>query len=120
MKSVKTQCSERIPCDDCKKKRTLIKITKRIPIGSYSKSGNIDLSFPPDHDLCISASVYQLFSTPIKAGELDSEKESDDPSFTLESTAASASDSASSCDSDTENYFFEPDIMKRDDFNNIN
>ena len=50
--------------------------------------------------------VNPLFSTPIKAGELDSEKESDDPSFILDST--SVSDSASSCDSDTENDFFEP------------
>ena len=77
LKSIKTQCSELIPCDDCKKKRTLIKITKRIPIGSHSNSCNSDLSFPPDQDICISASVYPLFSAPIKAGELDSEKESD-------------------------------------------
>ena len=125
LKSVKTQCSERIPCDDCKKKRTLVKITKRIPIGSHSKSCNADskscnadLSFPPDQN--ISANVNPLFSTPVKAGELDSEKESDEPSFILESTAGSVSDSASSCDSDTENDFFEPDIMKRDDFNDIN
>ena len=58
LKSVKTEYSEPILCDDCKKKR--------------------------------------------------------------ESTAGSVSDSAPSCDSDTENDFFEPDIMKRDDFNDIN
>ena len=120
LKSVKTQCSEPIPWDDCKKKRTLIKITKRIPIGSHSKSCNTDLSFPPDQDMRISANVNPLFSTPIKAGELDSEKESDDPSFLLESPAGSVSDSASNCNSDTENDFFETDIMKRDDFNDIN
>ena len=120
LKSVKTQCSEPIPCDDCKKKRTLIKITKRIPIGSHSKSCNTDLLFPPDQNICISANVNPLISTTIKAGELDSEKESDGPSFILESTAGSVSDSAFSCDSDTENdFFFEPDIMKRDDFNDI-
>ena len=106
MKSVKTQCSEPIPCDDCKKKRTLIKITKRIPIASHIKSCNTDLSFPPEQDICISANVNPLFSTPIKAGELDSEKESDDPSFMLESTAGSVLDFACSCDSDTENDFF--------------
>ena len=89
LKSFKTQCSEPIPCDDCKKKRTLIKIKKRIPIGSHSKSCNTDLSFPPDQDICISANVNPLFLTPIKAGELVSEKESDDPSFILESTAGS-------------------------------
>ena len=61
-----------------------------------------------------------LFSILIKAGELDSEKDSDNPSFILESTDGSVSDSASSCDSDTENDFFEPDIIKRDDFNDIN
>ena len=91
----------------------LIKITKRIPIGSHSKPCNTDLSFPPDQDICI-------FSTPIKAGEVDSEKESDDPSFILESTAGSVSVSASSCDSVTENDFFKADIMKKDDFNNVN
>ena len=58
MKSVKTEYSEPILCDDCKKKR--------------------------------------------------------------ESTAGSVSDSAPSCDSDTENDFFEQDIMKRDYFNDIN
>ena len=104
LKSVKTQCSKPIPCDDCKKKRTFIKITKRITIGSHSKSCNTDLSFPPDQAICISANVNPLFSTPIKAGELDSEKESDDPSFILESTAGSVLDSASSCD------FFESEV----------
>ena len=59
----------------------------------------------PDQDICISANVNPLFSTPIKAGELDSEKESDDCSFILESTAGSVSDSASSCDCDTKMIF---------------
>ena len=102
------------------RKKELIKITKRIPIGSHSKFCNTDLSFPPDQDICILANENPLFSTSVKAGELDSEKESEDPSFILESTAGSVSDLASSCDSDTENDFFEPDIMKRDDFNDIN
>ena len=74
LKSVKTQCSKPIPCEDCKKKRTLIKITKIIPIGSHSNSWNSNLSFPPDQGICISANVYLLFSAPIKAGELHSEK----------------------------------------------
>ena len=58
------------------------------------------------------ANVNPLFSTPIKAEEFDSEKESDDPSFILESTAGSVSDSPSSCGCDTENDFFELDIMR--------
>ena len=118
MKSVKTQCSESIPCNECKKKRTLIKIIKRIPIGSHSKSCNTNLSFPPDQDICISANVNQLFSTPIKAGELDSEKESDlllyyNPKLVQSSTPLLAVTL-------TLKMIFEPDIMKRDDFNDIN
>ena len=74
--------------------------------------------------LSLAIAIYHFhqirFSTPIKSGELDSEKESGDPFFILESTSGSVLDSACSCDSDIENYFFEPDIMKRDDFNNIN
>ena len=120
MKSVKTQCSEAIPCNDWRKKKTLIKVTKKILIGSHSKSCNTDLSLPLDQDICISANVNPLFSTPIKAGWLDSEKENDKPFFILESTAGSVSDSASSCSSDTENDFFEQYIMRRDDFNDIN
>ena len=77
LKSVKIQCSESIPCNECKKNRTLIKIIKRILIGCHSKSCNTNLSFPSDQDICISANVNPIFSTPIKAGELDSEKESD-------------------------------------------
>ena len=114
MKSVKTQCSEPIPCDDCKKKRTLIKITKRTPIGSHSKSCNTDLTFPPDQDICISANVNPLFSTPIKAREIDSEKESSNPSFILGSSAGSDSDSASNCDSLTLKMIFLNQISKRE------
>ena len=119
LKFVKTQCSKPIACNNCEKKRTLIKITKRIPIWSHSKSCNTNLSISPDQHPCISANVNPLFSTAIKAGELDSGKERDDPSFILESAAGSVLDYGSSCDSDTENDFFEPDIMKRDNFNDI-
>ena len=61
LKFVKIQYSEPIPCDDCKKKITLIKITKRIPIGSHSKSCNTDLSFPPGQDICISGKRKSTF-----------------------------------------------------------
>ena len=63
-KSVKTQCSEPIPCNTCSKKPTPIKITRRIPFGTHSKSCNTELSFPPNINVVMMAEEVPRASTP--------------------------------------------------------
>ena len=65
-KSVKVQCSEPIPCEKCTKKPTLIKISKRTPFNTRSKSCNTDLSFDPFHTVTFSIDCDSVVSTPVK------------------------------------------------------
>ena len=67
LKSVKVQCSEPISFEKCTKKNpTLIKISKKTPLNTRSKSCNTDLSFNPFNKVVFTIDSGPVVSTPVK------------------------------------------------------
>ena len=129
-KSRKTQCSEVIPCESCKKKITPIKITKRKPFGTHSKGCNTEISFSPKAD--ISFNIIRetpMSSTPVKQKDdldlskipmecsIEEENEEDDvndPTFVLDtSESESESEQEDDCKEPEEkiNFVTEPKFI---------